>query len=108
VGVSEYCWTRIPVWSNPTGYGTNAVVFRCIGAPLVALTTRLAVPGSVGDKPESANHNPGTTEQKPVGADHELGSTLNHSWEVWEIIIFERNAARAPGNDRYNLSFNNL
>jgi len=73
--VSESCQPRIPGWSNPRVYWTDAVAFRCtwehLGALAISLgvlTTSLGGPGSAGDKPESAEHKP--------------GSTLNHSRAV--------------------------
>jgi hypothetical protein len=50
-----------------------------------------------------------TTSQGALGsAGDKSGSTPNHSRAVWEYNIFFGNAAGAPGNLSYYLSFNNF
>jgi hypothetical protein len=66
-----------------------------LGAPTTTLgapTTTLEAPGSAGDKPGSAGDM--------------SGSASNDSTAVWENNIIFGNAAGAPGNHSYYLSFN--
>ena len=44
LGVSESCRTRIPGWSNPRVYWTDAVAFRCTWEHLGAPATFLGAP----------------------------------------------------------------
>ena len=70
LGVSESCRTRIPGWSNPRVYWTNAVAIRCTWEHLGAPATSLGAAGSASGNPLSVYHKP--------------GSTSNHCRAVWE------------------------
>jgi len=50
---------------------------------------------------------PGSAGDKPGTAGNKSGSTSNHSRAVWENNIIG-NAAGAPGNHSYYLSFNDF
>jgi len=97
LGVSESCRTRIPGWSNPRDYWTDAVVFRCTWEHPGVPSTSQETPGSASWKPESADHKPGSAYLKP-------GSTLNDCRAVWENIF--GNAPGAPWHRSYYLLFN--
>jgi len=81
LGVSESCQTRIPEWSNPRDYWTDAVAIRCtwkqVGAlakNLGVLTTRLGAPWSPGNKPGSAEYKTGSDDDKLGSAWEHLGA----------------------------------
>jgi len=61
----------------------------------------LGTPWSPGDKPGSTCDNSGS-------AGNESGSASNHSRAVGKNTIFLGNAAGAPGNHSYYLSFNDF
>ena len=91
LGVSERCQTRIPGWANPGVYWTDAVAFRCIWKHLGAPSTSLGAPTkSLGSPTTSLGAHQITVEQSGKN------------------IIFFGNAAGAPENHSYYLSFNNF
>ena len=72
----------------------RCVNFRRVSDPRRAFLPAYRVTGSTGDKPGSA--------------DDKSGSTSNHSRVVWEKQHLLGNAAGAPGNHSYYLSFNDF
>jgi len=90
LGVSESCQTRIPEWSNPTVYWTDAVAFRCVWEHLGAQTTSLGAPTASLRAPESSGNKPECTDHKPETAAHKPGSILSYCRAVWEKHLQER------------------
>jgi len=111
LAVSKSCQTGIPVWSNPTVYGINAVTNWCHLEYLGAPATSLGAPTTSLEAPES-------TSIKPGSADHKYGRIWKCQPQLWQQIeppaqsgqtinIFG-NAVGVPGNHSYNLLFNNF
>jgi hypothetical protein len=97
-GVSESDQTRIPGWSNPTVYSTDAMAFRCTWEHLGAPATCLGAPTT----------NPGAleyTRDMPGSDNNRNGSMSNHDRAVWETLLAER-CWCAPENHSYYSSFN--
>jgi len=67
--VSGSCRTRIPGWSNPIVYWSDAAAFKCnwenrqtIWVVIEGLVTPRGAPGSTKDKPGGAEDKPGSAD----------------------------------------------
>jgi hypothetical protein len=82
LGVSESCRTRIPGWSNPRVYRTDAVSFRCtwerLGVPATSLgapATSLGAPTTSGGDRQQAWEQLGAQATRLEAPTENLGAT---------------------------------